>query len=338
MRLHIIYLAGALSAATVLATACAERRVQSTSSRDASYSPGWTSGTYVSSSDNRTTYGTSDTGKSGYGTTSGGYSSQGYGTQGGSAGSTTTTTTRTYESGTIGTTNQGYGTTTTGTTTTQGGYGAGTTTGTSTQGGYGTQTRSLETANQWNNVRNGIVVIHPMEGNNCKGTLRFTQSDRGLRVVGDVEGLNANQKIRLRIHEFGDCTSMNGDTLGNTFNGVRVTTTTTTTTTGGMTGMSHDTTVGGTSGTNANELGDLGTFDVDANGRLHFDKVFDNLSVATGDNAILGRSISLRTESDTTSQPSGVSSGSTATTNLPSTMTGNLIACGVIGIGKSDLR
>ena len=379
MRLNAACLLGTLSAAAILA-ACAERRTyddQITTSnydRDRGYSSGWTSGSYVAATRDTTYQGNSGSQsgyQSGYGS---GYQSNngyqrnnvdntnrvsGYGSSDsyntGTSSSTTyggtnsgvtnpnynnpnynpnSTGNQPYTGNQPSTGNENYG----GTSTTGGGFGSSNTTG-----GTYEKSGTLQSTT-WSSVKSGIAVFHATEGNTCKGSVRFTPSGNGLHVSADLEGLRPNQKIALRIHEFGDCSADNGDSTGETFgtklgtstgsttyNGGTTTTTTTTTTTNGMSDGSmsgSSTSMSGTDMSNMssmNRTGELLDLTSDASGRLHIDKDLSNISLVNGDNAVLGRSVVLETVGDT---------GTNGTSGTTMNTTGVKIACGVIGIGK----
>ena len=363
-------LLGTLSAAAILA-GCAERRTYndevttSTYDRDRGYTSGWTSGTYVA--------GTNDENYQNQTSISTGYQSgtqQGYRSNGSfdntnrvsgygaSDGFNTGTSSPTGSSKNDGMNNEPYGSQpSTGSQTYGGTNGTGTTgtvygngvngTGTTTAGGgYGntgtTYEKSATVSSSWSTVKSGVAVFHAIEGNTCKGTVRFVPSGRGLHVTADLEGLKPNQKVALRINEFGDCSSLSGGSTGAVFGGTvnNGSTTTTTYGTGSNVNNTNGTGAVDTTGTMSNgTMSDNGTMvtvmrhpgelidlESDASGALHIDRDLDDLSLVNGDNAILGRSVVLETLGDT----------SMSTPSYGTTTTGTRIACGVIGIGKSD--
>jgi len=150
-------------------------------------------------------------------------------------------------------------------------------------------------------VKSAIAVIRSTEGNTCKGTVRFTQTDHGVRVQADLEGLKPNQKHGFHVHEFGDLSASDGTSAGGHFN---------------PSGVEHG-------GPNASKhhAGDLGNLESDADGRAHLDVVLEGMSIASDQNAVLGRSVVVHEKGDDlTSQPAGDS--------------GKRIGCGVIGVGS----
>ena len=54
-----------------------------------------------------------------------------------------------------------------------------------------------------NAISKAVCVLTPTEGNNVKGIVTFTQSDAGILIVADVEGLSEG-KHGFHIHELGD--------------------------------------------------------------------------------------------------------------------------------------
>ena len=54
-------------------------------------------------------------------------------------------------------------------------------------------------------VNKAICILYPTQGNNVSGTVTFTQTDKGVVVVADIQGLSQG-KHGFHIHEFGDCT------------------------------------------------------------------------------------------------------------------------------------
>src|SRR5438128_10986580 len=62
-----------------------------------------------------------------------------------------------------------------------------------------------------------IAVLHPTAGNNVTGSVTFTQSGEVVKVVADIAGLTPG-KHGFHIHEFGDCSSSDGNSAGGHFN------------------------------------------------------------------------------------------------------------------------
>ena len=150
-----------------------------------------------------------------------------------------------------------------------------------------------------NAISKAICVLTPTEGNNVKGTVTFTQTDAGILIVADVEGLSEG-KHGFHIHEFGDITKSDGTSTGGHFN-------------------PEDKEHAGPEDA-VRHAGDFGNIIADENGNAHYERV-DSLISFKGVNNIIGRSIIIHEdEDDLVSQPTGDAGGR--------------VAHGVIGIGK----
>lgn len=157
-------------------------------------------------------------------------------------------------------------------------------------------------ATGWMDVKDGIAVIESVSGSNVTGTLRFTDVAGGVRVVGEVQGLNPNQEHAIHIHEYGDCSALDASSAGGHYDPERT--------------NFH-------SRANAPEphhAGDLGNLQADAQGTARYDRVIRNITVAGPRNPIVGRAIIIHAESDKFDQPTGSAGGR--------------LGCGVIGIAK----
>jgi Cu-Zn family superoxide dismutase len=148
-------------------------------------------------------------------------------------------------------------------------------------------------------VTKAVCVLYPTQGNNVTGTITFTVTDQGVRVVADIHGLTPG-KHGFHIHECGDCSAQDGNSAGGHFNPL---------------GKSH-----GSPMDMMRHLGDMGNIEADANGDAHLEYI-DNTISLSGENSIIGRSIIVhKSEDDLKTQPTGNA--------------GARVACGVIGIGK----
>lgn len=148
-------------------------------------------------------------------------------------------------------------------------------------------------------VEKAVCVVHPTQGNNVTGTLIFTKVKDGIRVEGDLHGLDEG-KHGIHIHEYGDCSAPDGTSAGGHFNPMDKTHA------GPMEAMRHE--------------GDMGNIVADSKGDAHIDYV-DNALSFEGMTSIIGRSVVIhKGEDDFKTQPTGNS--------------GARVACGVIGIGK----
>jgi len=148
-------------------------------------------------------------------------------------------------------------------------------------------------------ITKAIVVLHPTEGNDIRGTVTFTKVEGGVRVIADIEGLTPGDH-GFHIHEYGDCSSADGKSAGGHFN---------------PDGNSH-----GSPTSEQRHVGDLGNILADNDGKAHLDWT-DTLVAFSGPRSIIGRAVVVHAKADDlTSQPSGAA--------------GPRVACGVIGIAR----
>lgn len=150
-------------------------------------------------------------------------------------------------------------------------------------------------------ARKAICVIYATQGNTVTGTVTFTGTAEGVRVVADLSGLTPG-KHGFHIHEFGDCSSPDGLSAGGHFNP-----------SGSMHGAPAD---------QVRHAGDMGNLEADASGKAHLEYVDPHMSF-DGPNSILGRSVIIHAkEDDMKTQPTGNA--------------GARIGCGVIGLAKGQ--
>lgn len=148
-------------------------------------------------------------------------------------------------------------------------------------------------------VDKAVAVLHPTEGSDVTGTVTFSRTDNGTKVVADVLGLSPG-KHGFHVHEFGDCSAPDGTSAGGHFNPEK---------------RPH----AGPEQANRH-VGDLGNITADTSGDAHFVRT-DSYLKLNGRDSIIGRSVIVHAgEDDLTSQPSGNA--------------GPRVACGVIGIAK----
>lgn len=144
-----------------------------------------------------------------------------------------------------------------------------------------------------------IAVLSPTEGNNVHGTITFTKTDEGMKIVADIEGLTPG-KHGIHIHEFGDCSAPDATSAGGHYNPDNKPHR-------GPEAMDH-------------HIGDLGNITAESDGKAHLELTMKDMELV-GNMGVLGRAVVLHaSEDDLMSQPAGNS--------------GARIACGVIGIAK----
>lgn len=147
-----------------------------------------------------------------------------------------------------------------------------------------------------------VVVVHPTEGNEANGVVRFLNEEGGVRVVAEINGLEANSNHGFHIHQFGDCTAPDGTSAGGHFN-------------------PQDNPHAGPTDSQRH-VGDLGNLASDEDGlaELNF---LDTVISFEGVNNILGRGVVVHAgQDDLESQPTGDA--------------GARLACGVIGVAQTE--
>lgn len=148
-------------------------------------------------------------------------------------------------------------------------------------------------------VVKAVCVLYPTAGNTVTGTVIFTNTDAGVKVVADVAGLTPG-KHGFHIHECGDCSAADGSSAGGHFNPGK---------------MNHGAPMDMT-----RHAGDMGNLEADATGKAHLEYI-DTKMQLDGSASIIGRSMIVHAkEDDLKTQPTGNA--------------GPRVACGVIGIGK----
>ena len=149
-------------------------------------------------------------------------------------------------------------------------------------------------------VKKAVCLLYPTEGNTVSGKITFMETEGGVRVIALISGLQPNTKHGFHIHEYGDCSAIDGASAGGHFNPSN------TSHGGPMDKMRHE--------------GDLGNLEADANGNAAVDYV-DPMLTLRGEDSIIGLSVIVhQKEDDLKTQPTGNS--------------GPRIACGVIGVMK----
>jgi len=144
-----------------------------------------------------------------------------------------------------------------------------------------------------------IAVLHPTAGNTVAGSVTFTKSGDEVRVVADITGLTPG-KHGFHIHEFGDCSSSDGNSAGGHFN---------------PTHKAH-----GAPDASDRHAGDLGNVEADASGKAHLEWS-DKVMKLSGADSIVGHAVIVHEKADDLkTQPTGNAGGR--------------LACGVIGVAK----
>jgi len=145
-------------------------------------------------------------------------------------------------------------------------------------------------------------VLRPTEGNKVGGIVRFTEVADGVQVQAEITGLTPG-KHGFHVHEFGDCSAADLASAGAHFN---------------PTNKPH-----GGPDTAERHVGDMGNVEADASGTAKLDYVDHDISLTNDQRSVIGRSAVVHAKpDDLKTQPAGDS--------------GARIACGVIGIAKSQ--
>jgi Cu-Zn family superoxide dismutase len=144
-----------------------------------------------------------------------------------------------------------------------------------------------------------IAVLHPTKNSKVEGTVTFTKSGNEMKVVADITGLEPG-KHGFHIHEFGDCSSPDGNSAGGHFNPTKAP------------HAGHDAT--------PRHVGDLGNIEADSSGKAHLE-LTDKLMSMSGETSIIGHGLIVHEKADDLkTQPTGNAGGR--------------LACGVIGMAK----
>ena len=160
------------------------------------------------------------------------------------------------------------------------------------------QTKEMKTV-QGNEISSAICILFPTEGSNVKGIVKFKQTEDGINIIADVVGLTPG-KHGFHIHEYGDCSSLDGKSAGGHFNPEN---------------KKH-----GAPDDKERHVGDFGNLVADENGKAHYERT-DAFISFSGTNNIIGRAIIIHSgEDDLVTQPTGNA--------------GSRLACGVIGLAK----
>lgn len=148
-------------------------------------------------------------------------------------------------------------------------------------------------------VTRAVAVLHPTDGNDAHGTVRFERTPDGIQLTADVTGLAPGQH-GFHIHELGDCTAPDATSAGGHFN---------------PEDMPH-----GGPLVAERHVGDMGNLGADSTGSAHYQRT-DGLLTLNGPHSIVGRAVIVHAEpDDMRSQPTGAA--------------GSRVACGVIGIAE----
>jgi len=129
-----------------------------------------------------------------------------------------------------------------------------------------------------------VARLEPTQGNNTRGTVRFTSESGGVRVTAEVTGLTPGDH-GFHIHEHGDCSAPDATSAGGHFD---------------PTNQPH-----AAPDAEARHIGDLGNLKADSNGRAQLNYLDSKLTMS-GPNSIIGRAVIVHADrDDLKTQPTG---------------------------------
>jgi len=144
-----------------------------------------------------------------------------------------------------------------------------------------------------------VAVLHPTEGSEVRGVVRFAETGEGVKVVAEASGLSPGPHA-YHVHLYGDCTAPDGTSAGTHFNFV-----------GSSTDPPEDI---------ARITGNLGELVAGEEGRARHEARVE-LARLVGPRSIVGRSVVVHARgNDPDSPPIGAA--------------GSRMACGVIGVAQ----
>lgn len=145
------------------------------------------------------------------------------------------------------------------------------------------------------NITKMAAMLNPLGSSEVSGMVYFTQTESGVLVDAEISGLSET-KHGFHIHQYGDCSAMDGTSAGGHFN---------------PRNMEH-----GSPSSEPRHVGDLGNLEKSENSSTaSYSYTFANMKLAE----IAGRGLIVHAgEDDLMSQPTGDAGGR--------------LACGVIGV------
>jgi Cu-Zn family superoxide dismutase len=130
------------------------------------------------------------------------------------------------------------------------------------------------------------AVLVARSGSAVTGTITLRETARGLRLRGEVRGLEANAEHGFHIHEKGDCSAPDAMSAGGRFD--------------------PDAVAHSRHGQRVHHAGDMPNLRADASGVARVDQLLEDVTVSPGPRSAAGRSLVVhRDPDDYTSQPAG---------------------------------
>jgi Cu-Zn family superoxide dismutase len=161
--------------------------------------------------------------------------------------------------------------------------------------------QQLDQANSFQDLSELVAVIRPLGDQKISGTVRFEKVPDGVKVVANIEGLEANSKHGFHLHEFGDISGQGAMSAGEHYN--------------------PDNQPHGMPDSPKKHAGDFGNLTANSDGTATAELTVKNISLSDK-NPILGRALIIHAKEDDFSQPSGNS--------------GDPIAAGIVGISMTN--
>jgi Cu-Zn family superoxide dismutase len=148
-------------------------------------------------------------------------------------------------------------------------------------------------------ITEAVVVLHPTQGSEVHGVVRFVQKGDAVQITGEVTGLKPGLH-GFHVHQYGDCTAPDGTSTGGHFN---------------PSNMPH-----GGPDADHRHVGDLGNIKADDTGKATINMT-DKMIRLNGPHSIIGRGMIVHAGADDLkTQPTGDAGGR--------------VACGVIGVAN----
>ena len=148
---------------------------------------------------------------------------------------------------------------------------------------------ALEVTETVESAPTAVAVLQPREDSEVSGSVTFTETAEGVRVVADIARISPGMH-GLHLHELGDCSSDDFTSTRGHFN---------------PTDAPH-----GAPTDDMRHAGDFGNIEIGEDGAGRLELTTTMLTVSDGPNTVLGRAVILHEgEDDLVSQPTGAAGG-----------------------------
>lgn len=136
-------------------------------------------------------------------------------------------------------------------------------------------------------VHEAVAIVTPVGGSSVRGIVLFSDVEGGVRVVAEIEGLDADALHAFHIHALGDARASDAMSAGDHYDPLGT--------------AHHDR----ENAPRPHHAGDLGNLQTDGLGRARYDRVIGGISVAQREAPIVGRSVIIHAKVDQFTQPTG---------------------------------